>query len=184
MQPAPQLAGSAAQERVLRCAERLAAHDKEAAALAATRLELVAALARAREAAEAEQALALEAFPVLPRELTRIIFGLLPASTRLRCREVCKPWLAFLEERRLWWHLVLSRGSREPKRTIALLRAASLCAGGQLRVLDVGGWKELSFEMLLSVVLENAEALLEIRAWGTVYAEGWPALSPREVRLL
>jgi hypothetical protein len=71
----------------------------------------VAALTRAREAASREEALALEAFPVLPRELTRIIFGLLPASTRLRCREVCKPWLAFLEEHRLWWHLDLSRAS-------------------------------------------------------------------------
>jgi hypothetical protein len=76
---------------------------------------------------------------VLPRELTRIIFGLLPASTRLRCRETCKPWLAFLEERRLWWHLDLSLSSGEPKPTAALLRAASLRAGGQLRVLDVTG---------------------------------------------
>jgi hypothetical protein len=96
---APQLAESACQERVLRCAEQLTTHDREAAAalaaFAATRLELVAALTRAREAATQEQALALEAIPVLPRELTRIIFGLLPASARLSCREVCKPWLAF-----------------------------------------------------------------------------------------
>jgi hypothetical protein len=172
MQPAPQLAESAAQERVLRCAERLAAHDREAAALAATRLELVAALARAREAAEAEQALALEAFPVLPRELTRIVFGLLPASMRLRCREVCKPWLAFLEERRLWWHLDLSWSNEPEQPTEALLKAASIRAGGQLQVLDVSRWVDLTAEMLLSVVRENAEALVELRAWGAINKKG------------
>ena len=149
MQP-PQLAESAARERLLRCAEQLEAHDRESERRAGVRAKLVATLARLQLAAEREEALALEAFSVLPRELTRLIFGWLPADARLRCREVCKPWWAFLEERRLWWSLDLSQGSGVLRRSEALLHKASRRAGRQLRVLDVSGWHKLSLETLLA----------------------------------
>jgi hypothetical protein len=44
-------------------------------------------------------------------------------------------------------------------------------------VLDVSKWRELTAEMLLSVVRENAEALLEIQAAQAVRSNGWPALT-------
>jgi hypothetical protein len=104
---------------------------------------------------------------VLPRELTRIIFGLLPADARLRCREVCKPWWAFLEERRLWWFLDLSPRSGVLYPTVAHLWASTKRAGGQLRCLNVSNFE---FDgkycaMLLRVAEENAASLTELRAW-------------------
>jgi hypothetical protein len=153
---------------VLRCAEQIEAHDRESECRAGVRAELVATLASLQLSAEREEALALEAFSVLPRELTRLIFGWLPADARLRCREVCKPWWAFLEERRLWWSLDLSLASGVQRRSEALLRAASRRAGGQLRELDVSGWVGLNFDTLLSVAQENGASLKEIRAWSGV----------------
>jgi hypothetical protein len=46
-----------------------------------------------------------------------------------------------------------------------LLRAASRRAGGQLRVLDVSGWRKHYFYALLAVAEENGASLTEIRAW-------------------
>jgi hypothetical protein len=112
---------------------------------------------------------------VLPREITRLVFLHLPVDARLLARGVCPEWCAFLEDCSLWQSLDFSDGSRIVKRSEALLKAASARACGLLKVLDVSGWSDLTAEMLLSVVQENAEALLEIRAWGAISVNGWPA---------
>ena len=107
---AHQQAESAAKEELARVAELLLEHDREAqralAALAATfaakRAELVALQAAALGVVEREEALSLEVFSALPRELVRYIFSLVPVNQRMRCREVCPEWRAFLEEGWLW----------------------------------------------------------------------------------
>jgi len=163
----PHQAESKAKERLARATEDVEEHDRESERRTALRAELVARREAARAVVEREEALAQEAFPVLPPELVRVFFSLLPVDQRMLCREVCPQWRAFLEERRLWWVVDLSRKSGVRKLSASLLRAASRRAGGQLRVLDISGWKyqhTLSFAALRAVAEENAATLTELRA--------------------
>jgi hypothetical protein len=123
-----------------------------------------------------EQRLAQLCFPILPREITRLVFLHLPVDARLLARGVCPEWCAFLEDCSLWQSLDFSDGSGIVKRSKALLKAASARACGLLQVLDVSGWKYLTADTLLSVARENAEALLEVRAWDSVN-DDWPTLT-------
>jgi hypothetical protein len=109
--------------------------------------------------------------PLLP-ELVERIFLEVPLDDRLRGREVCRGWRAFLGRPRLWEVLDFSRLAR---RTPALLAAAAARAQGALRVLVVTGWPELFMEdeedeedetvleRVLPVLHSNARSLLELR---------------------
>ena len=88
---------------------------------------------------EQETALAATVLPPLPDKALDLIFSLLPGDPRLRCREVSRPWRAFLEQRRHWTLCDLSPSSGVASGVRSrqkLLAAASARAGGQLRVLD------------------------------------------------
>jgi hypothetical protein len=104
------------------------------------------------------------------------IFLAVPLDDRLRGREMCRGWRAFLGRPRLWEVLDFSRLAR---RTPALLTAAAARAKGALRVLDVTGWHEIfrmpnqprhagtgnaTLERVLPVLRSNARSLLELRA--------------------
>jgi hypothetical protein len=110
---------------------------------------------------ETESQLAATVLPPLPSDAVELIFLLVPVHLRLRCREVARSWRALLERRRLWRDCDLSAVPSE-LRTPALLRAASLRAGGQLRTLNVSGWGDHG-EEVLEVVRENSALLLELR---------------------
>jgi len=144
------------------------------AALAAKRTQL----AVAERACETE-ALKLLVLSPLPTELVRLVFLLLPADVRLRCREVCRGWCAFLAEASLWRVCDLSaRSGVAARRKLALLRAATERAQGTLEVLDVTGWQGLfdlqeeeeeikaydRLAMLLPILHSNAESLVTLRA--------------------
>jgi hypothetical protein len=105
-------------------------------------------------------------FAALPPALALQIFAALPADTRLRCAEVCKPWCAAVAERSLWTRLDLSETSGVTHAvTPALLRAAAAKARGALTALDVSGvWLPLYDDgVLREVVAANAGALRELR---------------------
>jgi len=117
--------------------------------------------------------------PLLP-ELISLVFALLPVDSRLRCREVCRGWRAFLSDARHWQVLDLSLTSGVARRTLALLRAACERAHGTLRELDVSAWycapveegeEALWNELLLPILRANAASLLELRAWLPVDSE-------------
>ena len=142
--------------------------------LAAKRGELAAAR-RAERACEDETLKQLVLAP-LPTELVRLVFLLLPADARLRCREVCRGWCAFLSDASLWRVCDLSaRSGVVAERTPALLQAATERAQGTLEVLDVTGWYGLLEEededdencicltVLLPVLHTNAESLVTLR---------------------
>jgi len=142
----------------------------DAAAVAATiaRLRGELAAAEARLAEEVDLASSVLA-PLLP-ELVERIFLAVPLDDRLRGREVCRGWRAFLGRPRLWEVLDFSRLAR---RTPALLAAAAARAQGALRVLDLTGWHQLfrmpnqrnaTLERVLPVLRSNARSLLELRA--------------------
>jgi hypothetical protein len=87
---------------------------------------------------------------------------------------VCRGWRALLADARHWQVLDLSLSSGVARRTLVLLRAASECAQGTLRELDVSGWynmtaaegeEALEHEQLLAVLRANGSSLLELRAW-------------------
>ena len=95
------------------------------------------------------------------------IFLAVPLDDRLRGREVCRGWCAFLGRPRLWEVLDCSSLAR---RTPALLAAAAARA---LRVLDATGWDDLfcgqrqynaTLELVLPVLRSNVRSLLELRA--------------------
>jgi hypothetical protein len=106
----------------------------------------------------------------LPPELVERILLEVPLDDRLRGREVCRGWRAFLGRPGLWEVLDFSRLAR---RTPALLAAAAAQSQGALRVLDLSGWRELfrmpnqhnaTLEQMLPVLRSNARSLLELRA--------------------
>jgi len=149
------------------------------ALVAAKRGQLTAARRALRER-EDEALKQLVLAPLFP-ELASLVFALLPVDSRLRCREVCRGWRAFLADARHWQVLDLSLSSGVARRTLALLRAASERAQGTLRELDVSGWfhlvaawgeEALRSEQLLPVLCANAASLLELRAWRPVDCEG------------
>jgi len=114
--------------------------------------------------------------PLFP-ELVSAIFALLPVDSRLRCREVCRGWRAFLADARHWQVLDLSLSSGVARRMLALLCAASERTRGTLRELDVSGWyqmpvgegeDELDSVQLLPLLRANAASLLKLRAWKPV----------------
>jgi len=107
----------------------------------------------------------------------QLIFAQLPVDSRLRCREVCRGWRAFLADARHWQVLDLSLSSGVARRTVALLCAASERARGTLRELDVSGWfcmpveegeEELKDEQLEAILRANSASLLELCAWKPV----------------
>jgi F-box domain len=111
--------------------------------------------------------------PLFP-ELASLVFALLPVDSRLRCREVCRGWRAFLAGVRFWQVCDLGLSSGVARRSPALLRAASERARGTLRELDVSGWYRMGVgegfvalddDHLLPVLRANAASLLELRAW-------------------
>jgi hypothetical protein len=104
-------------------------------------------------------------FAALPRALALQVFAALPADTRLRCAEVCKPWCAALADVSLWTRLDLSAASGVAHDvTPALLRAAAAKARGALTALDVSGCAHVTEDALLAVAAANAGALTELCA--------------------
>jgi len=142
------------------------------AALTAKRTQLT--LARACE----DEALKQLVLATLPTDLVHLVFMLLPVDARLRCREVCRGWYAFLSDAALWRVCNLStRSGVVARRTPALLHAACALAQGTLQVLDVTGWRGLFDDVeeedetysrvtvLLPVLQANADSLVELRTW-------------------
>jgi len=130
--------------------------------------------------------------PLFP-ELISAIFAQLPVDSRLRCREVCRGWRAFLADARLWQVLDLSLSSGVARRSLALLRAASERAQGTLRELDVSGWyhlaaaegeEELDNIQLLPILHTNAASFLELRAWKPVDSVGGSFTSTADIEQL
>jgi hypothetical protein len=128
----------------------------------------------------------------LPSDLTTLIFLLVPVDTRLRSIEVSPAWRAFLCEKSLWHVCDLSDSSGVARRTPAMLRAASECAQGTLRVLDLSGWPFgddqqanpfyeevegedgafiVSLKYLMPILTSNSSSLSELRAGGSVQLE-------------
>jgi len=114
-------------------------------------------------------------------------------NSRLRCREVCRGWRAFLADARHWQVLDLSLTSGVARRSPALLRAASERAQGTLRELDVAGWfnervregeEALGSEQLLPILRANAASLLELRAWKPFDSDGLTLTSTEGVEEL
>jgi hypothetical protein len=101
-------------------------------------------------------AAALSALAPLPHAVTVHIFSLVPADTRLRCREVCRGWRATLDDCGAWLQLDLrpTAGLARPA-TDALLHAAAARAAGQLRTLDVTGRARLGIDAFTDVVRAN-----------------------------
>jgi hypothetical protein len=113
-----------------------------------------------------QTAQAAASFASLPEALALSIFTLVPAETRLRCREVCKPWRdgALKDGSAAWAHLVLRTDHEEPDPEVddsSLLRAAAARAHGALEVLDVRRCEYMS-DVLLQVVAANAATLREL----------------------
>lgn len=86
-------------------------------------------LALQRRVVESERRLRCEVLSPLPSNAVESIFLCLPMDMRMRCREVCRPWFAFLEERRLWYKLDLSGAQRAS--ASLLMAAAAPCSIGQ-----------------------------------------------------
>ena len=142
-----------------------------ATAFTAAKRDNLAAAERALRAGEDEALKQLVLAPLFP-ELASLVFAqLLPVDSRLRCREVCRGWRAFLADARHWQVLDLSLSSGVARRLLALLRAASERAQGTLRELDESGWyhmpvreEALGNEQLLPILRSNAFSLLELRS--------------------
>jgi hypothetical protein len=144
--------------------------------------ELRAALGAQCRLVEAERALAREALAPLPPNAVALVFRSLTVDVRLRCRQVCRAWCAFLEERRLWteldlnWHIL-------PSATGALLAAAAARSGQTLRELNVDGSDRITFAHLLPAVQASGGTLDTLKAClGNTNLLA--ASSPTEVRQL
>jgi len=127
----------------------------------------------------------------LPTHLVRLVFLLLPADARLRCREVCRGWCAFLADASLWRVCDLSvRSGVVARRTPSLLHAACVRAQGTLQVLDVTGWRGLFDDLLaddllaeegessrltvlMPVLHSNAGSLVKLLAWDCFDTDGY-----------
>lgn len=81
----------------------------------------------------------MDLLAVLPAELAALVFLRVPAADRLRCLEVSRGWLSFLDHDVHNWTVcdLSGGGTRHSK---ALLLAATARAKGKLRELDVSGW--------------------------------------------
>jgi hypothetical protein len=128
----------------------------------------VAAIAEARVpgAARARAVAAGALTPALaplPRFLALHVFSLLPVDCRLRCAEVCRGWLAALEDPLVWTHLdVSAAASLARPASPALLASAAARAGGRLVALDVHACNSLSLDDLAAVLRANP-ALQQLR---------------------
>ena len=159
-------------------------------ALEAKQGELAAAKRALREC-EDEALKQLVLSPLFP-ELVALIFQLVPVDSRLRCREVCRSWCAFLADPRLWRVCNLSAASGVvAERTPALLYAAAERAQGALEELDVTGWRGLfavevveeeeeedKLDTLLPVLHSNAGSLRVLRAWDCFTPLEWRLSTP------
>jgi len=107
----------------------------------------------------------------LPAELVTKIFLRLPLDTRLRCREVSRGWCAFLADVRHWQvcNLKQSGGVGIAHRAPALLRAVSERAQGTLRSLSADNDALVSKLVLLPVLRANADSLLALRIWHSLF---------------
>ena len=91
---------------------------------------------------DATAALAWETFPEVLPELALCIFNRVPVDSRLRCREVCRPWRQLLSSAAAWSGLDLSPASCVTCHAAsdeALLRGFAEKAVGALTFLDVSG---------------------------------------------
>lgn len=127
----------------------------------------------------------------LPRDVVTTIFLLVPVPDRLRCREVCPSWRAFLAAPQLWRVLDLSETVLEARRggdggapaTIfqdderqtlffrAVLLAAVAAARGGVQAIDISGaplWfsPRLGYELKEELVRPNAASLRVLRLGG------------------
>jgi hypothetical protein len=107
-------------------------------------------------------------FASLPDALQVTIFKLVDAETRLRCREVCKPWRngPLKDGSAAWARLILRTDHEEAnpdEDDRPLLRAAAARALGVLEVLDVRRC-DVFGNALLEVVTANAATLREVHA--------------------
>jgi hypothetical protein len=105
----------------------------------------------------------------LPHALALRVFGAVSVEERLRCREVCRGWCATLDDHTLWLRLDLTRADGAAC-SLALLRAATARAGGELQALrlacGVQGYGV--HEALRNVAAANSATLQELR----VHASG------------
>ena len=165
-----------------------------AVALVAVKRGELGSAKRALRECEDEALKQLVLLPLFP-ELVALIFQLLPVDSRLRCREVCRSWCAFLADPRLWRVCNLSAASGVvAERTPALLYAAAERAQGALEELDVTGWRGLfavevvedeeeeeeedKLDTLLPVLHSNAGSLRVLRAWDCFTPLEWRLSTP------
>jgi hypothetical protein len=100
----------------------------------------------------------------LPHALALRVFSAVSVEERLRCREVCRGWCATLDDHSLWLRLDLTRADGAPC-SVALLRAATVRAGGQLQALRLtcNAHAERMREALCAVAAANSATLQELR---------------------
>ena len=130
-------------------------------------------LANAQERVRQQRLLEASALLPLGCDELEMIFLLLPVNSRLRCREVCRAWRAFLDRENMWHVCIMLPASGEKRRSEELLRAASARAGGSMRVL-VANYRTISAPELLAVVSENSASL---RKLSCITSEGPPFIA-------
>jgi hypothetical protein len=117
----------------------------------------------------------------LPHALALRVFGALDVEERLRCREVCRGWCATLHDHTLWLRLDLTRADGAAC-SVALLRAATARAGGQLQALRLAYSARKRVQMdeaLCNVAAANSVTLRELCIRSTTFratGEGLEAL--------
>jgi hypothetical protein len=114
-------------------------------------------------------------YAALPHALALHVFGDLTVEERLRCREVCRGWCATLADHTLWLRLDLTRADGAAC-SVALLRAATARAGGQLRALRLTyrAHERGLHQALCKVAAANSATLQELR----LYADFLPFFLP------
>jgi len=96
----------------------------------------------------------------LPLPLLRTLFALLPADTRLRCREVCPGWRDVLQCKAFWCKLDISNTSGVAAiPSEAFVRALSHASGHRMEELHAHGCGALSSRTLRRLVSSNARTL-------------------------
>ena len=124
----------------------------------------------AADAAAEGAAAATTTFAALPPQLVSRIFELVPADSRLRCREVHPSWRDALADPALWARQDLSRaGGVERPFSAPLLYAAAARASGRLEVLKVPVGGAVSPDALLGVCRANAATLTELSLDGSEF---------------
>ncbi len=107
----------------------------------------------------------------LPLSVALFIFSLLPVDARLLAAAVCRSWRRMLADRSLWTRLDLSPSSGVTNPTDSLFHAAAARAGGQLEVLRIHAWDQVTFDVLMGVLPANAGSMRELTLSGSALPE-------------